>query len=173
MASKERERNVNVGRDLETLNKHVTVMSSRFILLSRHDLWLGPCNKATLTSHYRHWLKEEKIDIHHYYSSVLCYFKRYHLSSNRHRVTTKTQALDHWMWRRFLSSQFRAKSLWNKQDFIHNEREGIRELSDVHVTVHRDKFLIIKPSRCTNFSNLFLEWNSTCFGQFLSPSSGV
>ena len=28
-------------------------------------------------------------------------------------------------------------------------------------------------SRCTNFSNLFLEWNSTCFGQFPCPSSGV
>jgi hypothetical protein len=25
--------------------------------------------------------------------------------------------------------------------------------------------LIIKPTRCTNFSNLFLEWNCTCFGQ--------
>jgi len=46
-------------------------------------------------------------------------------------------------------------------------------LFDVHVTVHRVKFLIIKPTRCTNFSNLFLEWNSTCFGQFLCPSSGV
>jgi hypothetical protein len=34
-------------------------------------------------------------------------------------------------------------------------------------------FLIIKPTRCTNFSNLFLEWNSTCFGQFLCPSSEV
>jgi len=44
---------------------------------------------------------------------------------------------------------------------------------DIHVTVHRDKFLIIKPTRCTNFSNSFLEWNSTCFGQFLCPSSGV
>jgi hypothetical protein len=32
---------------------------------------------------------------------------------------------------------------------------------------------IIKPTRCTNFSNLFLEWNSTCFGQFHCPSSGV
>jgi len=30
---------------------------------------------------------------------------------------------------------------------------------DVHVTVHRDKFLIIKPTRCTNFSHLF--WNET------------
>jgi len=28
---------------------------------------------------------------------------------------------------------------------------------DVHVTVHRDKVLKIKPTRCTNFSNLFLE----------------
>jgi len=44
---------------------------------------------------------------------------------------------------------------------------------DVHVTVHRVKFLTIKPTRCTNFSNLFLEWNSTCFGQFLCPSLGV
>ena len=44
---------------------------------------------------------------------------------------------------------------------------------DVHVTVHRDTFLTIKPTRCTNYSNLFLEWNFTCFGQFLCPSSGV
>ena len=44
---------------------------------------------------------------------------------------------------------------------------------DVHLTVHRDKFLTIKPTRCTNFSNLFLKWNSTCFGQFLCPSPGV
>jgi hypothetical protein len=44
---------------------------------------------------------------------------------------------------------------------------------DVHVTVHRVKFLIIKPTGCTNYSNLFLEWNSTCFGQFLCPSLGV
>jgi hypothetical protein len=35
------------------------------------------------------------------------------------------------------------------------------------------RFLIMKPTRCTNFSNLFLEWKSTCFGQFLCPSSGV
>jgi hypothetical protein len=34
-------------------------------------------------------------------------------------------------------------------------------------------FLIIKPSRCTNFSNLFWKWNSICFGQFLCPSPGV
>ena len=26
---------------------------------------------------------------------------------------------------------------------------------DIHVTVHRDKFCIIKPTRCTNFSNIF------------------
>ena len=33
--------------------------------------------------------------------------------------------------------------------------------------------LIINPTRCTNFSNLFLEQNSTCFGQFVCPTSGV
>jgi len=42
------------------------------------------------------------------------------------------------------------------------------------MAVHHDKFLIVKPTRCTNFSKVFiLEWNSTCFRQFLSPSSGV
>ena len=30
---------------------------------------------------------------------------------------------------------------------------------DVHVAVHRDKFLIMKPTRCTNFSIYF--WNET------------
>ena len=39
--------------------------------------------------------------------------------------------------------------------------------------VHRVQFLIMKLTRCTDFSNLFLQWNSTCFGQFLCPSSGV
>jgi len=33
--------------------------------------------------------------------------------------------------------------------------------------------LTIKPTRCTNFSNLFLEYNFTYFGQFLCPSSVV
>jgi hypothetical protein len=32
-----------------------------------------------------------------------------------------------------------------------------RNVLDVHLTVHRVKFLIISPTRCTNFSNLFLE----------------
>ena len=32
--------------------------------------------------------------------------------------------------------------------------------------------MINKPTRCINFSNLFLIQNSTCFGQFLCPSSG-
>jgi hypothetical protein len=50
---------------------------------------------------------------------------------------------------------------------------NIQNVWDVHVTMHHDKFLIIKPTRRTDFSNLFLEWNSTCFGQFPFPSSGV
>jgi hypothetical protein len=48
-----------------------------------------------------------------------------------------------------------------------------QNIFDVHVTVHCVKFLIIKPNRCTDFSNLLLEWSSTCFGQFLCPSSGI
>ena len=36
----------------------------------------------------------------------------------------------------------------------------------------RISFLITEPTRCTNFSKfLCLEWNSTCFGQFLCSSS--
>ena len=34
-------------------------------------------------------------------------------------------------------------------------------------------FLIIKQTRCTNFSNLFWNWNSRCLVQFLCPSPGV
>ena len=34
-------------------------------------------------------------------------------------------------------------------------------------------FFIIKPTRCTNFTNFILERNSLCFGQFIRPSSGV
>ena len=39
----------------------------------------------------------------------------------------------------------------------------------VHVTVHRDKFLIIEPTKCTNFSK-FLFWNETLH---VSDSSSV
>jgi len=44
----------------------------------------------------------------------------------------------------------------------------VRSAFDVHVTVHHDKFLIIKPTRYTNFSNLF--WNETLH---VSDSSSV
>ena len=40
----------------------------------------------------------------------------------------------------------------------------------LHVTMHRNIFLIIKPTRCTNFTNLF--WHET-LGQFLCSSSGA
>jgi hypothetical protein len=33
---------------------------------------------------------------------------------------------------------------------------------DVYVTAHRDKFLIIKPTRCINFSNLLASCQQTC-----------
>jgi len=37
---------------------------------------------------------------------------------------------------------------------------GLLYKFDVHVTVHRVKFLIIKPTRCTNFSQIY-SWNET------------
>jgi hypothetical protein len=75
-------------------------------------------------------------------------------------------------------------SYFSVMKFKHNNvvcvdfREGWRRItldwtSDVHVTVHRDKSLIIKPNRCTNFWNLFLDWYFICFAQFLCPSSGA
>jgi len=55
--------------------------------------------------------------------------------------------------------------------------EKIRKLISVlyvRVTAHRKKkFFIIKPTRRTYFANLFLAWNSTCFGQLLCSSSGI
>jgi len=39
--------------------------------------------------------------------------------------------------------------------------------------VSRRKCSCSQAARCSKFSNLFLEWNSTCFGQFHCPSSGV
>ena len=43
--------------------------------------------------------------------------------------------------------------------FRSGECSNERTEFDVHVTVHRDKFLITKPTRCTNSSNLI--WNET------------
>jgi hypothetical protein len=34
-------------------------------------------------------------------------------------------------------------------------------------------FFLIKPTRRTNFPNFILSKNSTCFGHFLYPSSGI
>jgi hypothetical protein len=39
--------------------------------------------------------------------------------------------------------------------------------------VHRDKFPHNKTNWKHQFLKFILEWNSTCFGQFLCPSSGV
>jgi hypothetical protein len=48
----------------------------------------------------------------------------------------------------------------------------VLDLFDVQGDRASWEILIIKPTRCTNFSNLFLELNSACFGEFLCPSSG-
>jgi len=43
----------------------------------------------------------------------------------------------------------------------------------VPVTVHRNKSLCNTTNRPNNFPNILLSRKSTCFGQFLCPSSGV
>jgi len=43
----------------------------------------------------------------------------------------------------------------------------------VHVTVHHNKFLYNKTNQMHQFPKFTPAWNSTCFGQFLCPSSGV
>jgi hypothetical protein len=58
-------------------------------------------------------------------------------------------------------------------DRLHCDMKNIRPGTD-RMTVklqyqHWDTIPIIKPTRCTDFWNLFLEWNSTCFGEFLCP----
>jgi len=43
-----------------------------------------------------------------------------------------------------------------------------------HRAMHRNIISIVKPTGCTNVSNLFiLEWHSTCFGRSFRPSPGV
>ena len=43
----------------------------------------------------------------------------------------------------------------------------------VHVTVHRNNFLYNKTNQMHQFPKFTPAWNSTCFGQFLCPASGV
>ena len=43
----------------------------------------------------------------------------------------------------------------------------------VRVTVHHNKFLYNKTNQMYQFLKFTPAWNSTCFGQFLCPSSGV
>jgi hypothetical protein len=80
-----------------------------------------------------------------------------------------------------VASKWTTKLFKRRFVFIHTVQDNIGTFKcvwltqsfDVHVAVHRDKFLKIKPTRCINFSDLFLGWNSTCFAQFLCPSSWV
>ena len=93
---------------------------------------------------------------------------------------------------RFADS-LRAGSGWNcqrdaliSQIYSWNETLHVSDSSSVHhqefFTVHTPVVYVIQvcwqlASRIrmerTDFSNLFLEWNPTYFGEFLCPSSGV
>ena len=56
---------------------------------------------------------------------------------------------------------------------IRHKSTKYKQVSDVHVTKHRDKFLIINQPDALISQIYFLLWNSTYFGHFLRLSSGV
>jgi len=48
---------------------------------------------------------------------------------------------------------------WTTLNIVRNSnllRYTDSHLFDVHVTVHHDRFLTIKPTSCSDFSNIFL-----------------
>jgi hypothetical protein len=68
--------------------------------------------------------------------------------------------------------------IWNSTEVCTTEhfKRGNFRSNEIHSPEFRYpflSFLITKPTRCTNFSNLCLKWNSTCFKQFLCPLLGV
>jgi hypothetical protein len=71
-----------------------------------------------------------------------------------------------------------AGSLWlssiscNQRDIYIHVRRSLCNFTFMWPCIVTN-FFVIKPNRCTNFTNFILSWNSTCFGQFICPSSGV
>jgi hypothetical protein len=56
-----------------------------------------------------------------------------------------------------LSGLLNVTSLYKVSDIFHLKESTSVLKFDVHVSVHRVEFLIIKPTRCTNYRNLLLE----------------
>jgi hypothetical protein len=94
-------------------------------------------------------------------------------------IRKKRNVYVHWLPYVFSHTYFRCCSLKMAVDGRNKQEERscvsymyfyvlIVDFKSKHVI-----FLIIKPTRCTALSYLFFESNSTCFGQFLFPSSGV
>ena len=65
----------------------------------------------------------------------------------------------------FIPSQLQRSS--NCDEYVRRDRWNNLQMWPLALTG------LCIPTRCTNFANLFLAWNSTCFGQFLCSSSGV
>ena len=53
-----------------------------------------------------------------------------------------------------------------------SERDIIKNFTFVWPCIVTNLF-VIKPTRCTDFTQFILAWNSICFCQFFCPSSGV
>jgi hypothetical protein len=102
-----------------------------------------------------------------------------HKDSNKGSIHSDTQLILQfvsgvflWRWNRksFMPLGTLLTWLWNPNLSTSDMMLTLSPSIAVHTP---QRFLMIKPTRCTNFSNLFWKWNSTCCGQFLCPSSGV
>ena len=74
----------------------------------------------------------------------------------------------------FVRCGYERRRVWSSLAIVLTGRvRVVLSVSIYTYYTHWKIFLTIKPTRRTNYSNLFLKWNSICFGQFLYPSSGV
>jgi len=59
------------------------------------------------------------------------------------------------------------------EEYSYTSTTPLGHIGPVMGSLYLLRLLVIKPTRRTNFSILFLEWNSTCFRQFFCPPSGI
>ena len=71
------------------------------------------------------------------------------------RLLRDTEALHNGQRKYFVSDYSTGTILLRDTEALRSHKQTKIYKFYVHVTVHRDKFFIIKPTRCINFSNLF------------------
>jgi len=95
------------------------------------------------------------------YFSLLHYSPRAHERENFSFVGTSSCTFFLWLW---ITVKFESSV---------TAVTSVDRTWDLYPYLVTTNFFIVKPTRSTNFTNLFLALNSACFGQFVCPSSGV